>query len=96
MPEVPTLEHLLKRDRTVTVAGLVILCVLAWLYVVTGAGLGMSARQMTTLAFFPHQQAQALMPEMPGMQMDAGRSAWGFTTWTRGDDVLGLSDASPL
>jgi len=81
MPEVPTFEHLLKRDRTVTVAGLVILCVLAWLYVVTGAGLGMSARQMTTLAFFPHQQAQDLMPGMPGMQMDAGRSVWGFTTW---------------
>ena len=55
------MEHLLKRDRTVTVAGLVILCVLAWLYVVTGAGLGMSARQMTTLALFPHQQAQDLI-----------------------------------
>jgi predicted metal-binding membrane protein len=81
MPEVPTFEHLLKRDRTITVAGLVILCVMAWLYVVTGAGLGMSARQMTTLAFFPHQQAQDVMQGMPGMQVDAARSVWGFATW---------------
>jgi predicted metal-binding membrane protein len=81
MPEVPTFEHLLKRDRTITVAGLVVLCVMAWLYVVTGAGLGMSARQMTTLAFFPHQQAQDVMQAMPGMQVDAARSVWGFATW---------------
>jgi predicted metal-binding membrane protein len=81
MPEVPTFEHLLKRDRTITVAGLVILCVMAWLYVVTGAGLGMSARQMTTLAFFPHQQAQDVMQEMPGMPVDPARSDWGFASW---------------
>jgi predicted metal-binding membrane protein len=81
MPEVPTFEHLLKRDRTITVAGLVILCVMAWLYVVTGAGLGMSARQMTTLAFFPHQQAQNVMQEMPGMPVDPARSDWGAATW---------------
>jgi predicted metal-binding membrane protein len=78
MPQVPTLEHLLRRDRMITLAGLLILCALAWLYLVKGAGLGMSARQMTTLAFFPHQQAQ---DGMPAMHMDAGRSAWGLTTW---------------
>jgi predicted metal-binding membrane protein len=81
MPEVPTFEHLLKRDRTITVAGLVILCMMAWLYVVTGAGLGMSARHMTTLAFFPHQQAQDVMQGMPGMPVDTARSVWGFATW---------------
>jgi predicted metal-binding membrane protein len=78
MPEVPTLEHLLRRDRIITLAGLLILCALAWLYLVKGAGLGMSARQMTTLAFFPHQQAQ---DGMPGMHMAAGRFVWGLTTW---------------
>lgn len=81
MPEVPTFEHLLKRDRTITVAGLVVLCMMAWLYVVTGAGLGMSARHMTTLAFFPHQQAQDVMQGMPGMPVDTARSVWGFATW---------------
>jgi predicted metal-binding membrane protein len=81
MPELPAFEHLLRRDRIVTVAGLLILCGIAWLYIVDGAGLGMSARQMTTLAFFPHQQAEDVMQGMPGLQGDAGRSTWGFATW---------------
>ncbi|UVK37763.1 DUF2182 domain-containing protein [Mesorhizobium sp. AR10] len=61
------LERLLKRDRVITIAGLVAMCVLAWLYIVTGAGLGMNAWEMTRLALFPHQQAAA--PDMPGMDM---------------------------
>lgn len=81
MPELPAFEHLLRRDRIVTVAGLLILCGIAWLYIVEGAGLGMSARQMTTLAFFPHQQAEDVMQGMPGLQVDAGRPTWGFATW---------------
>jgi predicted metal-binding membrane protein len=81
MPEVPTFEHLLRRDRLITLAGLVVLCALAWLYVAMGAGLGMSARQMTTLAFFPHQQVQDAMQRMPGMHADAGQSGWALTTW---------------
>jgi predicted metal-binding membrane protein len=84
MSEAPAFELLLKRDRVITLAGLVILCALAWLYIVKGAGLGMSARQMTTLAFFPHQQAQDVMQGMPGMQMDAsalGWKPWGIATW---------------
>jgi predicted metal-binding membrane protein len=81
MPELPAFEHLLRRNRIVTVAGLAILCGIAWLYIVEGAGLGMSARQMTTLAFFPHQQAEDVMQGMPGMQVDAGRSTWGLATW---------------
>ena len=65
-------------------AGLAALCALAWLYIVTGAGLGMSAWDMTTLALFPHQQAHDVMPGMPGMDMGAtapGWTAWGFATW---------------
>jgi len=42
MPVVPTFEHLLRRDRLITLTGLLVLCVLAWLYIVKGAGLGMS------------------------------------------------------
>jgi predicted metal-binding membrane protein len=55
---------------------------MAWVYVVTGAGLGMSARQMTTLAFFPHQQPADVMQAMPGMGVDAAPPAWGFANWT--------------
>ncbi len=70
------LERLLKRDRVITIAGLAALCVLAWVYVVAGAGLGMSAWDMTKLALFPHQQFQDVTPgmdmpdmDMPGMDM---------------------------
>ena len=78
MSEAPAFERLLKRDRMITLAGLAALCVLAWLYIVTGAGLGMSALDMTTLAWFPHQQAR---DSMSGMDM-GGTAAWGLGTWT--------------
>jgi predicted metal-binding membrane protein len=84
LSEAPAFERLLKRERLITLAGLAALCVLAWVYLVTGAGLGMSAWDMTTLALFPHQQAHELMPGMPGMDMGAtapGQTAWGFAVW---------------
>src|SRR5438552_12297127 len=84
MSEAPAFERLLKRDRIITLAGLAALCALAWLYVVTGAGLGMSAWEMTTFAPFPHQQVRDLMPSMPSMDMGGTaplRAAWGFATW---------------
>ena len=84
MAEAPAFERLLKRDRRVTLVGLAALCVLAWLYIVGGAELGMSARQMTTLAFFPHQQPQVAMEGMPDMRMGVSAGGWaagGFATW---------------
>jgi predicted metal-binding membrane protein len=83
MVDASALERLLKRDRVVTRTGLAVLSALAWLYIVTGAGLGMSAWEMTTLALFPHQQAGEVMPDMPGMDMGATAPwmAWGFATW---------------
>jgi predicted metal-binding membrane protein len=80
----PAFERLLKRDRAITLAGLAALSALAWVYIVTGAALGMNAWEMTTLALFPHQQARDVMPGMPGMDMGATAPvwmAWGFATW---------------
>lgn len=76
MDEVPVLERLLKRDRTITIAGLALLCLLSWLYLLSGAGLGMSAWEMTRLTLLPHLQSA---PAMPGM---AGHDApsWAFAT----------------
>jgi predicted metal-binding membrane protein len=76
MSAAPAFERLLKRDRMITLAGLAALCVLAWIYIVTGAGFGMSAWDMTTLAWFPHQQAH---DTMPGMNL--GGTTWGPGTW---------------
>lgn len=69
MSDASPLERLLRRDRAITVAGVAMLCALAWLYVLTGAGLGMHIGDMTTLALFPHLQGRAAMPDMPGMAM---------------------------
>ena len=49
----PAVEHLLRRDRAITITALGILCGLAWLYIVSGAGLGMDARDMASLALLP-------------------------------------------
>jgi len=76
MSEAPALERLLKRDRTITIAALVALSILAWLYIVAGAGLGMSAWEMTSFTLFPHVQGHGISAAAPG------RAAWGFADWT--------------
>ena len=54
MDDAPALERLLRRDRTLTAAGLAVLCALAWFYLLSGAGMGQSAWAMTRLSLFPH------------------------------------------
>jgi predicted metal-binding membrane protein len=54
---VSAIEALLKRERAIIAAGLVLLTTLAWIYVWRGAGMGMSALDMTRLTLFPHVQA---------------------------------------
>lgn len=77
----PAYQRLLRRDRAISLAGLVVLCTLAWLYVVTGAGLGFGAWDMTRLALFPHQHA-ADLPAMAGMDMGAvAPPPWQPATW---------------
>ena len=66
------LTRLLRRERAITAAWLAALCALAWLYVATGAGLGHSAWDMTTLSLFPHKAAAPMAGmSMPGMDMPA-------------------------
>ncbi|HET6972136.1 MAG TPA: DUF2182 domain-containing protein [Phenylobacterium sp.] len=76
MSEASALERLLRRDRLVSAAALALLCALAWAYVSAGAGLGMSALDMTRLSLFPHRTAAPEMPGMPTASMD-----WGLATW---------------
>ena len=51
------LDAVLRRERLVIAASLVLVVVLAWLYLWAGAGSGMSAVDMTSLHLFPHRQA---------------------------------------
>ena len=62
-------ETLLQRDRWITIAGIVVLTLLAWWYVLEGAGTGMSTLAMTTWQF---------PPPVPGMSMPA---EWSATHW---------------
>jgi predicted metal-binding membrane protein len=77
------LERLLRRDRAITVAAIAVLCGLAWAYVLSGADLGLSAWDMTTLSPFPHKAAQP-MAAMPGMAMPdmaPEPTAWSPGVW---------------
>lgn len=53
-----------RREHAVVGAGAAILALLAWIYIWRGAGMGMSALDMTQLALFPHAQPEP----MPGME----------------------------
>jgi predicted metal-binding membrane protein len=67
---VSALETALKRERTIVVAGLVATTLLAWLYILQGAGMGMTAPAMTKIALFPH-----LTPE-PMANMSMSTISW--------------------
>ncbi len=40
------IEALLRRERLIIAAGLILICLLGWLYVIGGAGTGMSTADM--------------------------------------------------
>ncbi|MCA8093950.1 DUF2182 domain-containing protein [Burkholderia anthina] len=50
----------LERERVVTLLGMAALVGACWAYLWTGAGTGMSALDMTTVALFPHRLAGAM------------------------------------
>ncbi len=54
----------LRHERAIIIAGLIGLVLIAWTYLWHGAGMGMSALDMTTASVFPHLQAD------PGGSMD--------------------------
>ncbi len=60
------LIKLLKFEQSITLFCLIVTCFLAWIYVFSGAGMGMSAWEMSSFSFVPHQHAgmQMNMPEM--------------------------------
>jgi len=64
-------ERVLLHERLVVGTGLAALTVLAWAYIWSGAGTGMPAPEMTTLALFPHLRPDS----MPGM-MDSSPFGW--------------------
>ena len=68
-PEAPALERLLRRERLIVGAGLALLVVLAWAWLLAGAGMGALMGEMPGMADMP-------MSAMPGMQL-----SWTPVTW---------------
>ena len=74
------LEAVLRRDRIAVIAALVVVIVAAWVYILLGAGMGMTAFEMTP----PHGGAS-------DMTMDSGDMAMGEAG---SDMAMGGSDAA--
>lgn len=72
------LETFLRHDQWIVYMGLVAITGLAWVYLLSGAGMGMSPFDMTTFSLFPHQDAGMAM-NMPEMNMVVG--AWSLNQW---------------
>jgi len=83
------LESVLRRDRLVVVIALVAVIVLSWVYVLAGAGMGMSAFEMTRMTQ-PVGVIDSTQPSVQGMSM--GGTAVGGTmvtgVWTVGYAVV--------
>jgi predicted metal-binding membrane protein len=69
VPAPGAVERVLRHERAVVAAGIVALTALAWIYVVSGAGTGMPAREMTRLTLFPHLAEQPMHDMMAPMPM---------------------------
>jgi predicted metal-binding membrane protein len=78
MADDPLLERALRCEGLPTIVGLLLLCVLAWAYLASGARMGASAWETTTLALFPHRHAAEVEASMAGMAMPG---VGGAATW---------------
>lgn len=88
MNETSALERALSRDRLLVVAALVILLTLSWLYVLLGAGMGMSAFEMSSVDMAFGQASRMPMADAVGSMGDAMSRMATPMPWTSGYAVL--------
>ena len=82
MPAARPIERLLQRDTAITIGCLIVLWVLTWAYIAVGAGLGMSAWDMTTLGLWPQQEVAVPMAPSSGMAaMPSMATTWSIGVW---------------
>ena len=88
------IEALLKRDRLVVTGMLLVATTLAWAYLLHGAGMGMSAMDMTRMVYGDHSVMK------PGMMMASdwspGYAAVMFTMWWIMMVAMMLPSAAPV
>jgi predicted metal-binding membrane protein len=83
-------ERLIGKDRIITIAGLAVLTLLSWIWVLTGAGTGMSTVSMSTFKFPP--------PIMDGMTMawSPGYAALMLAMWWIMMIAMMVPSAAPM
>jgi predicted metal-binding membrane protein len=87
-----TIEKLLRHDQTVVLISLGIVIAISWAYILLGAGMGMSAFQMSSLEMAFGVSSGSNASSMPGMVAGGADGAMGGMTrimpWTIGYGVL--------
>ena len=83
------LERALRRDRQVVAGALALVTVLAWLYLLAGAGMGMSAMEMTRHSMMP-------MPMMQHAEWDLSYAVLMFFMWWLMMIAMMLPSATPM
>ena len=71
MQETSVLEAILRRDRLIVIAGLVTVIVLSWGYILMGAGMSMTAFEMSTLSLPWQGSPETAMSSHPGAMHNA-------------------------
>ncbi len=95
MSEASLLEVALRRDRSIVIGGIFIVIVISWIYILMGAGMGMTAFEMSSLAMSSSEESSAMAMQNTEIDMasstgmgEAMRSAHAtmaqLTTWTPG------------
>ncbi len=103
MQETSVLEAVLKRDRFVVIAGLVAVVVLCWIYILLGAGMGMTAFEMSAITL-PWQESSGMgatmskahMAMMQPTMWTPGYAALMFFMWWMMMIAMMLPSASPM
>jgi predicted metal-binding membrane protein len=85
-----TVEAVVRRDRLIVIGGLAVVVAVAWLYILAGAGMGTSARDMTSSV------GGAAMSAMQPMAWTAGTAVIMFFMWWIMMIAMMLPSAAPM
>lgn len=94
MPD--ALESILKRDRRLTFAGLALVVLLAWAYVLAGAGMGMGGIEMTRMSSDHHMHMNMQSAMTVPAEWTAGYAVLVFFMWWIMMAAMMLPAAAPV
>jgi predicted metal-binding membrane protein len=91
-----TLETVIRRDRTVVIAGLVTVVAVSWVYLFAGAGMGMSGLEMTRMSQLELAGDMHHMAMMKPATWTPGYAALMFLMWWVMMVAMMLPSAAPM